>query len=137
VAISQSKKNSIYCISDLFLLPSKKYHLYLRCRSDIRVSRHSLLGKATRLCTGCATNRGSFARGVKASKLVPWLTQPPIQWVSGAVSQGVKWPECEAHLLLPRLGISEDTSPIPIRLHVLHSDILTFTFTTLSANDHP
>lgn len=54
------------------------------------------------------------------------------------VSQGVKRLECEAHLLLPRLGMSEATSPIPICLHVLHSGIFTFTFTftTLLANDN-
>ena len=137
MALSQSKMNSMYCISDLPLLPSKKYHLYLSCRSDIRISRHSLLGIVTRLCTGSATNRGSFARRVKASKPVLCLPQPPIQRVAGAVFQGVKRPECEARLLLPTLGMSVATSPIHICLHALHSDTFTFTFTTLLANDNP
>ena len=65
----------MYCISDLLLLPSKVYHMYLSCRSDIRVSWDSLLGIVTRLCPGCATNRSSFTSGVKASKTVLWPTQ--------------------------------------------------------------
>jgi hypothetical protein len=139
VVLSQSKINNIYCISDLLLLPSKGYHLYLSCRSDIRVSRDSLFGIVTRLCPRCARNRGSFTKGVKAFKPVLWFTQPRTQWVTRTVSQGVKRPECEAHLFLPRLGMSEATSPITICLHALHSDIftVTFTFTTLLANDNP
>jgi hypothetical protein len=43
-------------------------------------------------------------------------TQPPIQWVQGVLSQGVKWPGCEAdhHLqLLPRSRKCESIHPFP------------------------
>jgi hypothetical protein len=35
------------------------------------------------------------------SRMALGPTQPPIQWVPGAVSLGVKWPGCEADHSLP------------------------------------
>jgi len=43
-------------------------------------------------------------------------TQPPIQWVPGALSLGVKWPECEAdtHLhLVPRSRVRRAIPTLP------------------------
>jgi hypothetical protein len=48
-----------------------------------------------------------------ASRPALGLTKPPIQWVSGALSPGVKGPSREAHLrLVARIRMGEALSPI-------------------------
>jgi hypothetical protein len=55
------------------------------------------------------------------SRLVPGRTQPPIQWLSGALSLGVKRPECEADHSSPSSAEVKNawgyTSTPPISLH--------------------
>jgi hypothetical protein len=64
-------------------------------------------------------------------------TQPPIQWVPGTLSLGVKRPgvKLTTHLhLVPRLKISGAIHPLTLRLHGVvlslkkHRDNFTFTF---------
>jgi hypothetical protein len=56
-----------------------------------------------------------------ASRMAVGPTQPPIQWVPGAFSLGVKWPGCEAdHSPLSNDEVNNMWSYIstpPIRLH--------------------
>jgi hypothetical protein len=55
------------------------------------------------------------------STLALGLAQPPIQWVSGALFLGVKWPGCEAdHSSPSKTEVKKAwsyTSTSPIRLH--------------------
>jgi hypothetical protein len=50
------------------------------------------------------------------SRLILQLTMPPVKWVPGVFSQEVRWPGHEADHLVPRLGVSEAVSLLP--LHV-------------------
>jgi hypothetical protein len=56
-----------------------------------------------------------------ASRTALWPTQPPIQWVSGAISLGIKRPGREADHLPPSSAEVNNTwsytSTNPIRLH--------------------
>jgi hypothetical protein len=56
-----------------------------------------------------------------ASRTALGPTQPPIQWVPGALSLGVKWPGCEADHSPPSSAEAKNawsyTSTPPIRLH--------------------
>jgi len=40
------------------------------------------------------------------------LTQPPTEWVPQEFSQAVKWPECEAGHLVPRLRVRGAAAPL-------------------------
>jgi hypothetical protein len=73
--------------------------------------------------------RGKIFLPSTSSRLVLGPTQPPIQWVPGALSQGVKWPGREADHSPPTSPTPHTSSPHSAQL-VKHRD--NFTFTTVS-----
>jgi len=70
------------------------------------------------------------------SRLVLGLTEPPVQWVPGVLSPGVKWPGNEADHSLPSNAKVKNewsyTSTLPYVIMALcvvkHRDSFTFTF---------
>jgi len=63
-------------------------------------SQDSLVNAVTELQTLQLDLNSQLGQGfflfTTTSKLAMGLTQPPIKWVPGTLSAGVKWPGCEA-----------------------------------------
>jgi hypothetical protein len=77
------------------------------------------------MSTTITTTTAAAAAAATTTRTALGLTQPPIQWVPGALSLGIKLPGSEAdhsHLVPRSKNEWSYTSTPPIRLHgVVHS----------------
>jgi hypothetical protein len=67
---------------------------------------------------GSNPSRGKIFLFSTTPRLVPGPTQPPIQWVLGTLSLGVKWPGCETYHSPPSSAEVKNDGAIPPLPHM-------------------